>query len=543
MPKGENGLPVKDLTELLRGIAAQVEGIAGEVKITKVTADSREAGPGVLFVAVSGLRVDGHDFVEQAAAAGCAAVVVQKGRLKDAVGKRLKAVRIVVDDTRRALGELAAAFYGHPANRLRMIAITGTNGKTTTSYLLEGVLAAAGASPGVIGTVSYRFAGQELPAPYTTPEAVQLQQLLWQMVERRVTHVVMEVSSHALAQGRLQGVLFDVALFTNLTRDHLDFHGDMESYFNAKKLLFTEHLKQGATAVILQEGEGGENAAELGWGRRLAGELAADAGWRAAKRTIITCGMEAGSDIFPGRTVKSLAGIEAEVALPSGVMPMATRLVGDYNLKNVLGCLGVGTALGLDMERMRQALGSFAGVPGRLERVGEVDACRPAVFVDYAHTPDALENVLATLRELTSGRLIVIFGCGGDRDRGKRPLMGAVAGRLADVVLVTSDNPRSESPEMILAEIETGLRGLPRLRGEALLRRPWLCGYDIIASRREAIRVGVQGAQSGDVVLLSGKGHECYQIDRAGKKFFDDRLEARQSLAVVGFEPRKETLR
>ena len=541
MANGEKVLAGKDLTELLRGRKAQVEGVAGGVRITKITADSREAGPGVLFVAVAGLRVDGHDFVEQAVAAGCEAVVVQKGRAKTAVGKKPGPVRVVVEDTRRALGELAAAFYDYPANRLRMIAITGTNGKTTTSYLLEGVLAAAGESPGVIGTVNYRYAGLELPAPYTTPEPVQLQQLLWQMAERRTTHVVMEVSSHALAQGRLQGVLFDVALFTNLTRDHLDFHGDMESYFNAKKLLFTEHLKQGATAVVMQEGD--EEASAQQWGRRLVRELTEDASWRAANRKVITCGLAAGSDVFPGRPAISLAGIDADVTLPGGMMRMATRLVGNYNLKNVLGCLGVGTALGLEGERMGQALARFAGVPGRLERVGEIDVSRPAVFVDYAHTPDALENVLATLRGLTSGRLVVIFGCGGDRDRGKRPLMGAVAGRLADVVLVTSDNPRSESASAILADIEAGLRGLPRLRGEALLRRPWLRGYDIIESRREAIRVGVQGAHAGDVVLISGKGHECYQIDRSGKRFFDDRLEARQSLAVVGAVPRKEALR
>lgn len=524
----------RGLAELLVGLKAQVSGNAAGVQITAITADSREAGPGALFVAVPGLRVDGHQFAEEVAAKGCTAMVIERGRRLSGKGLE-RVVLIEVEDTRLALGELAAAFYGYPARRLKMIAITGTNGKTTTAYLLEAVLLAAGARPGVIGTVNYRYAGKAIPAPFTTPEPVQLQKLLAEMATERVTHVVMEVSSHALAQKRLQGVCFDVALFTNLSRDHLDFHGDMERYFKAKKVLFEQHLNPEATAVILRDGAGGDVAAkETGdWGCRLVRELTAVKGPDNAKRKIVTCGMRAGNDLYPLSATSSLAGITAKIALADNVVQIKTSLVGEYNLKNVLGCLGVGTALGLEVEKMVDGLGEFAGVPGRLERVRGADARRPAVFVDYAHTPDALENVLSTLRVLTPARLIVVFGCGGDRDRGKRALMGEVAGRLADVVLVTSDNPRSESPEAILDQVEAGLAGMPRMRGEALLRRHHLRGYDIIPSRRQAIRIGVQGAAVGDVVLVSGKGHECYQLDRNGKRFFDDRIEARKSLAVV----------
>ena len=525
------GEPGKDLAELLAGLEVQVDGEAKGVRVTAITADSREAGPGVLFVAIPGLRVDGHNFVAQAVAAGCAAVLVEQGRSKPKEGSG-QAVWLMAEDTRIALGDIAAAFYDHPARRLKMIAITGTNGKTTTSYLLEEVLTAAGARPGVIGTVNYRFAGTEIPAPFTTPEPVQLQKLLSEMVAQKVSHLVMEVSSHALAQKRLQGVRFDVALFTNLSRDHLDFHGDMESYFAAKKQLFQAHLNKKAVAVIMQNGaeQDSEGVEAAGWGRRLARELADAPSWRSGERKIVTCGFSPDSDVHTLSASGSLEGLDAEISLAGKALRLKTKLVGDYNLKNILGCLGVGISLGLDPDRMNLGLARFEGVPGRLERVGAVDPSCPAVFVDYAHTPDALENVLMTLRKLTPGRVIVVFGCGGDRDRGKRPLMGEVAARLADVVLVTSDNPRSESPEVILEEIEKGIKGLPKMGGRDLLKNRQLRGYDVIASRREAIRVGVQGAGAGDVVLVSGKGHECYQLDRSGKKFFDDRVEAREGL-------------
>jgi len=521
----------RPLADLLQGVGGRVTGRVAGVMITGITADSRQVKPGALFVAVPGLKVDGHDFVARAVAQGCVAVVIERGRGGGIVTGQ--AVRIEVEDSRAALGELAAAFFGHPARGLRMIGITGTNGKTTTTYLLEALLRGAGCRTGVIGTVNYRYDGVEIPAPFTTPEPVQLQQLLREMAARGVSHVVMEVSSHGLAQKRLQGVAFDVALFTNLSRDHLDFHGDMEQYFAAKACLFSDHLKEGASAVIVREA-----ATDPGepWGGRLAESLAADSAWRAAGRKIVTCGMAAGVDVHPRRFACSLAGIDAEVQTPAGGMAMHTRLVGSYNLKNVLGAVGVGTALGLAPEAMADALVDFAGVPGRLERVAGGRVAGAEVLVDYAHTPDALDKVLETLRELTPCRLIVVFGCGGDRDRGKRPLMGKVAGRLADVVVVTSDNPRSEEPRQILADIEAGLRAaaVPRLRAEALLSRPGMRGYDIIPSRREAIAVAVRGAGPGDVVLIAGKGHECYQLGAAGKTFFDDRVEAgRNRLALT----------
>ncbi|MDH5297471.1 MAG: UDP-N-acetylmuramoyl-L-alanyl-D-glutamate--2,6-diaminopimelate ligase [Desulfobulbaceae bacterium] len=534
MATAKNSRPRQALSALLAGLECKASGKIDGVEITLVTADSRQAGPGVLFVAMPGLKVDGHQFEQQAAAAGCAAVIVERGRPRP-TGKS-GAVRIEVADTRVALGEVAAAFHGHPARKVRMVGITGTNGKTTTTYLLERLLKTAGSSPGVIGTVNYRFAGEEIPAPFTTPEPVQLQELLARMVEKGVTHVVMEVSSHALVQRRLQGVAFDVALFTNLSREHLDFHGDMESYFAAKRQLFSDHLNEKATAVIIRDRIGGDGSSLEGkdWGDRLLRTLESDPRWMKKGRKLVTCGLAVDNDIHPRDWRCTLAGITAAIASPDGELVLKTGLVGGYNLKNILGSIGVGYALGVTTELMAGALARFEGVPGRLERVGEGTGKGPAVFVDYAHTPDALENVLQTLRDLKPARIIVVFGCGGDRDRGKRPLMGAVAGRLADVVLVTSDNPRSESPEAILADIEEGLLSSPlrRMRAEILLGRCWR-GYDVIASRREAIAMAVRGAQPDDVVLLAGKGHECYQITRTGKTFFDDRLEARRGLAVL----------
>jgi UDP-N-acetylmuramyl-tripeptide synthetase len=344
----------------------------------------------------------------------------------------------------------------------------------------------------------------------------------------------MEISSHALEQKRVAGLRFDVALFTNLSRDHLDFHGDMDSYFASKKMLFTEYLKADGKAVVLC-GDG--DRTDPDWGHRLLGELRADKGlgYTGKKgRTLIDCGFS-GTTVAVRKSRESLAGTVASLATPEGELQVRSDLVGTFNLKNLLGAVGVATALGISGTEVVAGLDRAPAVPGRMERVPAPAGV--SVFVDFAHSPDALANVLQTMRPLTTGRLVVIFGCGGDRDRGKRPLMGKIAGTLADVVVLTSDNPRSERPGDILRDIEAGIleTALPRLRIEALLRREAMQGYDIIPSRREAIRETIRHARPGDVVLLCGKGHETYQITPEGRVFFDDRLEAAAQAAVLNW--------
>jgi len=357
----------------------------------------------------------------------------------------------------------------------------------------------------------------------------------------------MEVSSHALALGRVAGLRFDLALFTNLTRDHLDFHGTMAAYFAAKKTLFTEHLKEdGAALVMLSESEDGEEE----WGGHLVEELLATGRFsrsESGKKTrklrpgqvpLLTCGRRRG-ELRIGRAELSLAGINADLLLPDGGgLTINSPLVGDFNLENILVAVGGGWLAGFTPEQLTAGVGAMRRVPGRLERVEVPEGGNCLVFVDYAHTPDALTRVLVTLRRLGGGRLVVVFGCGGDRDRGKRPLMGAAAGQLADVVLVTSDNPRSEEPLAIMAEIEPGICPaggqplLPRLRAESLLAGGGR-GYDLVVSRRQAIRLAVGCARPGDVVLLAGKGHEDYQIIGRQKFYFDDRHEAALQMQVV----------
>ncbi len=504
---------------------------AEQIVVGGITEDSRGATAGMLFVAVSGTRVNGHDFIGQAVANGCVAVLARD----DAAGQWPVPV-IRVADTGRALGLLAAALYGFPGSRMRMIGITGTNGKTTSSYLLESMIRAGGGVPGVIGTVAVRFAGQDIPAALTTPRPVELQKILWQMAEAGVTHVVMEVSSHALVQERINGLLFDVALFTNISRDHLDFHGSMESYFQAKTRLFTDYLKKDGQAVVVLEADRAGFDHLSGWSGRLI-ELLDRRG-----RQCLSCGI-GGGDVCADRFQFDLRGISAEVQGPGGRMTLTSPLVGEFNLRNILGVVGCALALGIGPEEIRQAVAECHGAPGRLERVAGAEGAdnaeklpQVAVFVDYAHTPDALEKVLTTLRQLGPERLIVVFGCGGDRDRGKRPLMGGVAARLADVVLITSDNPRSEAPGKILAEIAEGVveNGGKRVAAAQLMLERPCRGYDVIADRAEAIRVAVRGAAPGDVVLISGKGHECYQIIGNQRLDFDDRQQARHELQRAG---------
>jgi MurE/MurF fusion protein len=504
-----------------------------------LTSDTREVRQGSVFVALRGGRLDGHDFVGRAVENGCCAVVVERAV---EVPDRTSVVRVA--DTHRAYGRMAAALYGYPAREMTMIGLTGTNGKTTTSWIIEELLIAAGLRPGVIGTVNYRYRDGHggavvRDAPLTTPEPILLHELLREMKSAGVTHVVMEVSSHALVQQRLAGMVFDAAVFTNLSRDHLDYHRTMDEYFTAKQRLFMDHLKEEGLAVVVVDddrevtGEGG-----TGWGGRLAGNLR-QAGFvpftavQRQGRSLITCGLRQDSMVRAGSLKQDIDGLVCTILLDGERLRLHSPLIGRHNVLNMLTAAGVGLGLGMKPEIIRRGLERIRRVPGRLERVRlpsfAGDESNPRVFVDYAHTPEALENVLLTLRPVTKGMLVCVFGCGGDRDRGKRPMMGEAAARLADRLLITSDNPRTEDPAAIIREIEAGvgkldveLTDIPGLFGERSRRKK----YTVLEDRRQAIHAACALAGKDDVVLIAGKGHERYQITAAGKRFFDDRLEA-----------------
>ena len=476
-----------------------------DVAVTSLTDDSRAVKPGSVFVAVKGERVDGHAFVGKALAAGASALVLQKG----SGGTGAPSVPVVrVDDSRRVLGLLAGRFYGDPASRLCMVGVTGTNGKTTVTYLCKGVLETAGRQVGLIGTVAYEIGAERLPASHTTPGAVELQALLARMAEAGMDAAVMEVSSHALAMDRTAGCEFDVAIFTNLTQDHLDFHRDLESYFQAKLRLFSELDPAGSKlrpkrAIVNLDDARGPRVCD------------------ASRVPVWTYAIHRPADIRAEDVRLALGGTRFTAATPRGRFPVESRLVGEHNVYNILAAIGVGLHEGLSPDMVRRGIASVVNVPGRFERVEAGQDF--TVVVDYAHTDDALLRLLTAAQALKTGRIITVFGCGGDRDRGKRPKMGRVAARLSDVVLLTSDNPRSENPEAILREIEAGMR-------DVLADKP--VRYEVIADRRVAIEAAVREAKSGDMVLIAGKSHEDYQIVGATRLHFDDREVARAALAA-----------
>ncbi len=469
--------------------------------VTGVAYDSRKVRPGDLFVAVPGLRQDGRRYVRDALDRGATAVVLEAA---DTLASTATG-RIVVPSSREALARLADAYFEHPSRGLLVVGITGTNGKTTTSLLVDALLKEAGRVTGLIGTIQYRIGAKTRAAGQTTPEAVELQSILAEMVDEGVSAVTMEVSSHALALHRVDGVEFDVAVFTNLTQDHLDFHVTFESYRAAKARLFAllaAGAKRRRTAVVNTDDPAGRSmVAGLGL-------------------PLVTFGLAGGADVRPRRFVSGIEGIRMDVDTPRGALEIESPLVGEHNVMNLLSAAGVGLALDMDPPAIGRALGRVTAVPGRFERV---EAGQPfLVVVDYAHTPDALMRVLTTARKLVSegGRLGVVFGCGGDRDRGKRPLMGGLASRLADRIWVTSDNPRSEKPEAIIAEIAEGIPPA----GAGVGR------YDTIPDRKAAIRGALEWARAGDVVVIAGKGHETYQMIGSEVLPFDDREVARAVL-------------
>jgi UDP-N-acetylmuramoyl-L-alanyl-D-glutamate--2,6-diaminopimelate ligase len=480
----------------------------GDVEVRGVAVDSRRVRPGDVFFALAGTREDGHRHARDAVARGAVAVVAE-----DAVDVS-GAVVVRAEAARSLLGRAAARLAGDPTAVLTVVGVTGTNGKTTTTYLLEEIWRAAGRSAGVVGTIAYRFAGTSEAAPLTTPDAVTLQGLFARMRAAGTTHVAIEVSSHALEQDRVAGTRFDAAVFTNLTRDHLDFHGDVERYFAAKARLFTEHLPRGGkpdpVAVVNVDDPAGA---------RLLATL---------RTRAVPVGRGPRAAVRPHAVETDLSGMRGEIDLDGTRLPFRARLIGAPHVENVLAAAATAWALGVAPEAIAAGLAAAAPPPGRLE---QIDGPGFTVLVDYAHTPDALERSLEVLRALTAGRLIAVFGCGGDRDRGKRPLMGAAAARIADVVVLTSDNPRTERPEAIIAEIEAGVRdaGMPALAPRAMGTGR---GYVVEPRRAEAIALAVALARPGDVLLVAGKGHEDYQIVGMEKRPFDDRDAVRRALAA-----------
>jgi UDP-N-acetylmuramoyl-L-alanyl-D-glutamate--2,6-diaminopimelate ligase len=467
--------------------------------ISGITLDSRQVAPGFIFVAVRGLKMDGNRFIPDAIARGAAAIV--SALPGEAYPEK---TWIQVTDEREALAVLAANFYGHPAASLHAIGVTGTNGKTTTTYLIEGILKAAGYPSAVFGTIEYRGPGFQFPADRTTPEAPELQAMFRRVVDGGWKHAVMEVSSHAIELKRVMGLHFEVAVFTNLTRDHLDLHKDMRSYFLAKKKLFT-----GLDGVI-------PRVLVLNMDDPYFSELKA-----IASSKVISYGLDSGADVSSGLFSMSRDGVMyAPFKSPIGSLQIRSKLIGKPNLYNMGAAIATAIGLEIPAEAICEGIANMSAVPGRFESVNAGQSFR--VIVDFAHTDDALTRVLQSAREITpGGRLIVVFGCGGDRDRTKRPLMGEVAVKGSDFAIVTSDNPRSEDPLFIISEVEVGVRRAGGIEGK---------NYQVVADRREAIRHALNMASAGDTVLLAGKGHEAYQIIGDTSFPFDERAVARELL-------------
>ncbi len=504
-----------------------LSGTPSNCCVSQITIDSREVKSGSLFIALSGSLHDGHDFIDQALASDCSALLVDKGRLRSEMFENHDICVYEATDSREIYGKLAEILFGYPARTMTMFGITGTNGKTSVSYLLESVLRKNGRQPGVLGTIDYRYYDSHgdmirIPSSHTTPEPLFLQQTLRKMKESGVDSVVMEISSHGLDQNRIGSLAFDVAAYTNLSRDHLDYHQTMESYFEAKALLFNKHLHRDGRAVITY------SADETEWSEKLQSRCEEDG------ISVLSCGALEKSDIYPLIVTGKLRKTEVTLQTPGGLCSFTSPLVGDFNVANLQTAFAMAMASGMQITMVAAALETALGAPGRMQQIPVPAAERafhPTVFVDYAHTPDALEQVLKTLKGLPHGELYCVFGCGGDRDSGKRPLMGAIAGNCADVVILTDDNPRSEDSADILEDIIQGLEGGSRRPSWLQQRKNNECGFVILSDRRQAISAAISAAGGEDIVVIAGKGHEEYQLSRSGKRFFNDALEAGRALS------------
>jgi len=489
------------LSELLEEAGIATGKPAGDPIVTAVTDDSRRVEPGTVFVATCGSRVDSHLFLSDAVDSGAAALIVQR----DVPAYNGVAI-IVVPDSRDAMGKMAHAMAGNPTHDLTVIGVTGTNGKTTSAYLVEAILKAAGKNPGVIGTIEYRYGKVSQPSENTTPSSRRLAQMFADMKSQGVDSVAMEVSSHAADQRRIAGIQFDACILTNITQDHLDYHGTMQAYAEAKYSIFGRYLADAKThgkdpvAIFNIDDSYGRQFAETYPGRKLTFSIEGDADYRA-------------TDIHYGSHQTTF-----NLHWNGNSEQIVTQLVGPYNVSNTLGAIAATMGVGIDVQHVKSGLAGLDNVPGRLEPVRSGQSF--LVLVDYAHTPDALERVLLNARHMTANRLIVVFGCGGDRDAGKRPKMAAIAARLADIVIVTNDNPRTEDPRLIADQVMAGID--PDVAASKQIHR--------ILDRRQAIGKSIELAEKGDVVIIAGKGHEDYQILGQEKVYFDDREVAREFL-------------
>lgn len=471
------------LATLLKGLDLSLRRNDLLLPIAGVACNSKQVKPGDLFIAVRGPTTDGASYIPEAIQRGARGVIAERDFPSDPA-----VVKIIVKDSYQILTTVSHRFYGTPSEKLRVIGITGTNGKTTVSYLIESLLRQAGFGVGVIGTISHRVGERVIPAQNTTPGVLELQSLLAQMVQSGSDYAVMEVSSHALDQKRVEGIRFATALFTNLTQDHLDYHKTQEAYFEAKRKLF-EPLDGEATAILNADSPYAERIASCTRSKR------------------ITYGLRNRADIFATSLEAASEGISLDAVTPLGKIAISSPLIGTHNAYNILAAIGAGIAQGVPLATLQQGIEKLRGVPGRLERV---EAGQPFnVYVDFAHTEDALKEVLLSLRPFTAGRIILVFGCGGNRDRLKRPRMAETAGKLSDRVIVTSDNPRNENPQVILKEIAAGF--------------PPFKNYSLEEDRAKAIGAALLSAEKGDTVLIAGKGHEAYQIFKDRTTPFDDR--------------------
>ena len=492
------------LSALLSGIEVLTQHGPLDIEVRRIIADSRAVEPGDLFVCLPGYRTEGgetradrHDFIPLARQRGAVAFVVERD-----VPAIAGATVVRVADCWAAIAAMACQFFGHPSRALRLVAVTGTSGKTSTTYFIESLLATAGHRTARFGTVEYRIGAESWPAAQTTPEAPELQRLLRLAVDRGVTAAVMEVSSHALELRRVAGIAFDVAVFTNLSQDHLNFHPDMHHYLRAKGRLF-EELESGgkpATAVVNVDDAASAHIIAVNRGQ------------------LLTYGTTAAAAVRARHVEMTLRGVGFSADTPAGRLDVELRHLGEYSVYNALAAVGTGLVLGIPLEQIRAGLAEAPPVPGRFELVDEGQDF--GVAVDYAHKPDALERLLTSARKLNPRRLITVFGCGGDRDRGKRPLMGRIAARLSDLVIVTSDNPRSEDPDAIIAEILAGVNEVD----------PTARHHRAEPDRAAAIRLAITLTRPGDLVLIAGKGHETYQLFADRRIHFDDREVARQVL-------------
>lgn len=494
-----DGIPVIKMFQTTYGRMV----VTHEVEVHGIQYDSRQVEWGHLFVAVRGTATDGHRFIEQAVARGAKVVVMEDDNaMPDPFFMHAGVVKVVVSDSRKALALLAANFYDHPSKKLRLIGVTGTNGKTTTTHLIKSILETSGERVGLIGTIEYMIGGETIPATHTTPESLELNQLFAEMVAKGCSVAVMEVSSHSLAMHRVHGLDFSAGVFTNLTQDHLDFHGSMDRYFEAKQMLF-DGMTSSSFVIVNSDDSYGARIAERSKAKKL------------------TYGVRSRADVRARSVDLSVRGATLQVERNGMSATVTSSLTGRFNVYNILASYSTGVAFGVEELKIIEGIRRLRSVRGRFEQIASPNGW--TAIVDYAHTPDALESCLKTIHEILpkdgDGRVITVFGCGGNRDRGKRPQMAQIATELSDITVITSDNPRNEDPQAIMDEIFAGV-----VRGKEVRMEP---------DRRKAIRIALDLARSGDVVLVAGKGHEDYQVIGNTRHRFDDREEIEQFMRAA----------